>query len=202
MNKLLRAKVNSPISGSDLIKASFIPFPAKLQASLIKHGNLYDIASKTAIGRPSEKDGKIKTLLVQCKLWRKPIPPGALRDFKAGCDEEKVEGEETTTIGENTEETTNDEVVEETTANEETEIKQSEPVIEQIDIAVVGGGVAGVYAAYKLQRRYPKKKIYVYGIAQTFEERDMVISEAKEILDVENVIASIILVEDLRIQKE
>ena len=34
-----------------------------------------------------EKDGKIKTLLVQCKLWRKPIPPGALRDFKAGCDE-------------------------------------------------------------------------------------------------------------------
>ncbi len=40
-----------------------------------------------------EKDGKIKTLLVQCKLWRKPIPPGALRDFKAGCDEEKVEGE-------------------------------------------------------------------------------------------------------------
>ena len=47
-----------------------------------------------------------------------------------------------------------------------------------------------------------KKKIYIYGIAQTSEERDMVISEAKEILDVENVIASIILVEDLRIQKE
>ncbi len=47
-----------------------------------------------------------------------------------------------------------------------------------------------------------KKKIYVYGIALTSEERDLVISEAKEILDVENVIASIILVEDLRIQKE
>ena len=47
-----------------------------------------------------------------------------------------------------------------------------------------------------------KKKIYVYGIAQTSEEKDLVISEAKEILDVENVIASIILVEDLRIQKE
>ena len=46
-----------------------------------------------------------------------------------------------------------------------------------------------------------KKKIYVYGIAQTSEEKDLVISEAKEILDVENVIASIILVEDLRIQK-
>ena len=47
-----------------------------------------------------------------------------------------------------------------------------------------------------------KKKIYVYGIALTSEERDLVISEAKEILDVENVIASILLVEDLRIQKE
>ena len=47
-----------------------------------------------------------------------------------------------------------------------------------------------------------KKKIYVYGIAQTSEEKDLVISEAKEILDVKNVIASIILVEDLRIQKD
>ena len=47
-----------------------------------------------------------------------------------------------------------------------------------------------------------KKKIYVYGIAATSEEKDLVISEAKEILDVENVIASIILLEDLRIQKE
>ena len=41
-----------------------------------------------------------------------------------------------------------------------------------------------------------KKKIYVYGIALTNEEKDLVISEAKEILDVEDVIASIILVED------
>ena len=47
-----------------------------------------------------------------------------------------------------------------------------------------------------------KKKIYVYGIALTSEEKDLVISEAKEIQDVENVIASIILVEDLRIQKD
>ena len=47
-----------------------------------------------------------------------------------------------------------------------------------------------------------KKKIYVYGIALTSEEKDLVISEAKEILDVKDVIASIILVEDLRIQKE
>ena len=47
-----------------------------------------------------------------------------------------------------------------------------------------------------------KKKIYVYGIALTVEEKDLVISEAKEILDVKNVIASIILVEDLRIQRE
>ena len=47
-----------------------------------------------------------------------------------------------------------------------------------------------------------KKKIYVYGIALTSEEKELVISEATEILDVENVIASILLVEDLRIQKE
>lgn len=47
-----------------------------------------------------------------------------------------------------------------------------------------------------------KKKIYIYGISLTLEERDLVISEAKEILDVEDVIASIILVEDLRIQRE
>jgi osmotically-inducible protein OsmY len=47
-----------------------------------------------------------------------------------------------------------------------------------------------------------KKKIYIYGIALTSEEKDLVISEAKEILDVKNVIASIMLVEDLRIQKK
>jgi osmotically-inducible protein OsmY len=47
-----------------------------------------------------------------------------------------------------------------------------------------------------------KKKIYVYGIALTAEEKDLVISEAKEILDVEDVVASILLVEDLRIQKQ
>ena len=47
-----------------------------------------------------------------------------------------------------------------------------------------------------------KKKIYVYGIALTSDEKDLVISEAKEILDVEDVIASIILLEDLRIQRD
>ncbi len=47
-----------------------------------------------------------------------------------------------------------------------------------------------------------KKKIYIYGIALTPEEKDLVISEAKEILDVEDVIASILLLEDLRIQRE
>ena len=47
-----------------------------------------------------------------------------------------------------------------------------------------------------------KQKIYLYGIALTIDEKDMVISEAKEITDVKDVIASIILVEDLRIQKD
>mgnify|MGYP006077448373 CR=1 FL=1 len=46
-----------------------------------------------------------------------------------------------------------------------------------------------------------KKKIFIYGISLTAEERKEVIKEAKEILDVEDVIASIVLVEDLRIQK-
>ena len=46
-----------------------------------------------------------------------------------------------------------------------------------------------------------KKKIYVYGIAKDSNERSEVINEAKQILDVEDVIASILLVEDLRVQK-
>ena len=46
-----------------------------------------------------------------------------------------------------------------------------------------------------------KKKIYVYGIALTLDEKELVVKEAKEILDVEDVIASILIVDDLRIQK-
>jgi osmotically-inducible protein OsmY len=46
-----------------------------------------------------------------------------------------------------------------------------------------------------------KRKIYIYGIAMNSEEKNLVVQEAKEILDVENVIASILLVEDLRIKK-
>jgi len=46
-----------------------------------------------------------------------------------------------------------------------------------------------------------KKKIYVYGIALTVDEKELVLEEAKEILDVEDVIASILIVDDLRIQK-
>ena len=46
-----------------------------------------------------------------------------------------------------------------------------------------------------------KKKIYIYGIAMSKEEREIVVNEAEEILDVKDVIASILLVKDLRIQK-
>ncbi len=46
-----------------------------------------------------------------------------------------------------------------------------------------------------------KKKIYIYGIAENDEERTEVINEAKQILDVEDVIASIFLIEDLRVVK-
>ena len=46
-----------------------------------------------------------------------------------------------------------------------------------------------------------KKIIYVYGISQNEEERAEVINEAKKVLDVEDVVASIFLVEDLRVVK-
>ena len=46
-----------------------------------------------------------------------------------------------------------------------------------------------------------KKIIYVYGISRTKEEKEMVIKEAKEILDVEDVVASILLLDDLRVIK-
>ena len=46
-----------------------------------------------------------------------------------------------------------------------------------------------------------KKKIYIYGIALTSNEKNEVINEAKEILDVKDVVASIITVDELRIQK-
>tara|TARA_Y100000741_G_scaffold352411_1_gene324487 strand:- start:361 stop:954 length:594 start_codon:yes stop_codon:yes gene_type:complete len=47
-----------------------------------------------------------------------------------------------------------------------------------------------------------KKKIYIYGIAQNKTERDEVTKEAKEILDVQDVITSIFLVDDLRVVKK
>ena len=47
-----------------------------------------------------------------------------------------------------------------------------------------------------------KKKIYVYGIAQNKTERDEVIKEARQILDVEDVVTSIFLVNDLRVIKK
>ena len=46
-----------------------------------------------------------------------------------------------------------------------------------------------------------KKKIYLYGIAQNEEEKAEIINEAKNILDVEDVISSIFLIEDLRVIK-
>ena len=46
-----------------------------------------------------------------------------------------------------------------------------------------------------------KKIIYVYGISQNEEERSEDINEAKKVLDVEDVVTSIFLVEDLRVIK-
>ena len=47
-----------------------------------------------------------------------------------------------------------------------------------------------------------KNKIYIYGIAFTTKEKDSVVKEAKEISGVKDVIASILLVDELRIQKD
>ena len=46
-----------------------------------------------------------------------------------------------------------------------------------------------------------KNKIYVYGIALTADEKIEVVNEAKQISDVQDVIASILLVDNLRVQK-
>ena len=47
-----------------------------------------------------------------------------------------------------------------------------------------------------------KKNIYIYGIARNRDELEIVVDEANSILDVNKVTASILLVEDLRIQKD
>ena len=47
-----------------------------------------------------------------------------------------------------------------------------------------------------------KKKIYVYGIARTKDEKDEIVKEAKAILDVQDVITSILLMENLRVKKD
>ena len=46
-----------------------------------------------------------------------------------------------------------------------------------------------------------KKKIFIYGISLDIDERNAVLKEAKGILDVKDVISSILLLENLRIQK-
>ena len=47
-----------------------------------------------------------------------------------------------------------------------------------------------------------KKVIYIYGIALNKNERDEVVKEGRQILDVEDVITSIFLVDDLRVVKK
>ena len=55
---------------------------------------------------------------------------------------------------------------------------------------------------YKRQIDTYQKVIYIYGIAHTSEEIEEIIKESKEILDVKDVITSILLVDDLRIKKD
>ena len=47
-----------------------------------------------------------------------------------------------------------------------------------------------------------KKIIYIYGISYSNEEKNEILKEANQILDVKNVVLSILMVEDLRIKKD
>ena len=47
-----------------------------------------------------------------------------------------------------------------------------------------------------------KKVIYIYGISQSSDEKNEILKEAKEILDVKDVVASILMIGDLRIKKD
>ena len=47
-----------------------------------------------------------------------------------------------------------------------------------------------------------KKVIYIYGISQSSDEKNEILKEAKEILDVKDVVASILMIDDLRIKKD
>ena len=47
-----------------------------------------------------------------------------------------------------------------------------------------------------------KEKIYIYGIAMNENEKKLVLDEAGQISDVKKIVASILLVQDLRIQKD
>ena len=47
-----------------------------------------------------------------------------------------------------------------------------------------------------------KKVIYIYGISQSSDEKDEILKEAKEILDVKDIVASILMIDDLRIKKD
>ena len=63
--------------------------------------------------------------------------------------------------------------------------EQGKPIVR---LEVKGGGCAGFQ--------------YEWSMTENLEEKDEVVIEAKEILDVKDVIVSITLVEDLRIQKD
>ena len=47
-----------------------------------------------------------------------------------------------------------------------------------------------------------KKVIYIYGISQSSDEKNEILKEDKEILDVKDVVASILMIDDLRIKKD
>ena len=78
-------------------------------------------------------------------------------------------------------------------------------VEEKLKITKLGWEIKGARSVkndLKIKEKFNFTKIiYVYGISQNEEERAEVINEAKQVLDVEDVVTSIFLVEDLRVIK-
>ena len=74
--------------------------------------------------------------------------------------EEKVECEDKPIVDEGNDVPQESEEVE--SVEESKQSTTQNDTIEQIDIGVIGGGIAGVYAAYRLKQQHPGKKIYIY----------------------------------------
>ena len=76
----------------------------------------------------------------------------------------------------------------------------------QFEAAIVIFGLLAIFFAIQKNDAWTVNLVhlcfFIYGIAINSDEKKEVINEAKQILDVKDVVSSILLVEDLRIQKD